>query len=137
MLEEGLGGWWFPPGYFRQGSSEQQQDWSMGSLAQVLKAGLFHHEPTQTCLGGPFSVKWGALVLLRAHWCLQQLRAGRCPPHVAQLTINVKDEAEIVLREVDWLLSELESSIAMWTYARDRRAEREWTTILIDMPLFR
>jgi hypothetical protein len=113
-LEEGLGGWWFPPEYF---SSPQRQEWSMGTLARTLRAGLVHHKPTQTCLGGPFGVKWGALMLLRAHWCFQQLRAGRCPPTVTQLSFNVKDEAEIVLGEVDWLLSEIESSSSMLSYA--------------------
>jgi hypothetical protein len=135
-MEDSLGGWWFPPAYFDDVSTEQRVEWSMTALSETLRAGLLHHELTQTCLGGPFGIKWGALLLLCAQWCFQQMRASRRPPQVTQLPVDVKAKANIVAQEVDWLVGEIESSMQMLTQAHAKQVNRAWTTVLIDMPPF-
>jgi hypothetical protein len=137
MLEEGLGGWWFLPTYFEQDLAGKPHEWSMTMLSGSLRGGMFHHELTETCLGGAFGVKWAALALLRAHWCFQQMRSGRLPPQVTELSVDVDVEAEIVMQDVDWLIREIETSVRMLHHARERRIDRAWTTVLIDMPQFR
>jgi hypothetical protein len=108
----------------------------MRTLSSSLRGGMFHHELTETCLGGPFGVKWVAMALLRAYWCFQQLCSGRLPPGVAELNVDIEAEGDIVLQDVDWLLAEIQMSAKMLNHARVRRTDREWSTMLIDMPQF-
>jgi hypothetical protein len=136
LLEEALGGWWFPPQFFEQDVLSQHEEWSMVRFSCPLRGAMFHHKLTATCLGGPFSVKWATLALLRAHWCFQQLCSGRLPPRVPEVTVNVAAEADVVLQDLNWLCSKIETSIRMLEHACLCRNDRVWTTVLVDMPQF-
>lgn len=102
---EHLNGWWLSDGFF-----QEDERWSMGAVSQWLRSGIWVHRPTNTLFGGPYGFKWAVLLLLKAHWSINELQHGRKGLFTAPSRAVLDAEMQIVESDILWLSDLLDSS---------------------------
>lgn len=110
---EGLEGPWMGLQYFAdcENGNSSSASQSIAVFSGWLRSGVLVHPLTRTVLGGPWGVKWPALVLIRAYWTATRLDLGELPPNVPQEVSITDQERSLVTREAVWLTRHIEDSI--------------------------
>lgn len=127
-----LGGWYMAHEYFEERDEEDSLLLhSMARFGQWLHSGIMTHTLTRTLLGGPLGVKWPVLILARAYWTGQRLKAGWVPAWANEPIEMAQEEFEVIEQEAIWLMNELQSSTKLLSKLQRTRDDIQDATELL------